>query len=59
MGMLMLRGFYFVSQNQKMALEQGRLRAEHEKLKATEQDKSRKLRELTWVDPWFKDKSES
>ncbi|XP_032477742.1 kinesin-1 heavy chain [Phocoena sinus] len=34
-------------QNQKMALEQGRLRAEHEKLKATEQDKSRKLRELT------------
>ncbi|KAB0405594.1 hypothetical protein E2I00_016410 [Balaenoptera physalus] len=34
-------------QNQKMALEQGRLRAEHEKLKAAEQDKSRKLRELT------------
>nr|XP_058914277.1 kinesin-1 heavy chain isoform X1 [Kogia breviceps] len=34
-------------QNQKMALEQGRLRAEHEKLKAAEQDKSRKLRDLT------------
>ena len=42
--------FYFVSQNQKMMLEQERLRVEHEKLKATDQEKSRKLHELTWVD---------
>ncbi|XP_075406442.1 kinesin-1 heavy chain isoform X2 [Tenrec ecaudatus] len=34
-------------QNQKMMLEQERLRVEHEKLKATDQDKSRKLHELT------------
>uniref|UniRef100_A0A8C2Y201 Kinesin-like protein n=1 Tax=Capra hircus TaxID=9925 RepID=A0A8C2Y201_CAPHI len=39
--------FYFVSQNQKMMLEQERLRVEHEKLKATDQEKSRKLHELT------------
>ena len=49
--MLILWGvFYFVSQNQKMMLEQERLRVEHEKLKATDQEKSRKLHELTWVD---------
>nr|XP_034985069.1 kinesin-1 heavy chain isoform X2 [Zootoca vivipara] len=34
-------------QNQKMMLEQERLRIEHDKLKATDQDKSRKLHELT------------
>lgn len=40
--------FTFVfSQNQKMMLEQERLRVEHEKLKATDQEKSRKLHELT------------
>ncbi|MBZ3881487.1 Kinesin-1 heavy chain [Sciurus carolinensis] len=39
--------FSFVSQNQKMMLEQERLRVEHEKLKATDQEKSRKLHELT------------
>ncbi|XP_068605314.1 kinesin-1 heavy chain [Brachionichthys hirsutus] len=33
--------------NQKIMLEQERLRAEHEKLKSTDQDKSRKLHELT------------
>uniref|UniRef100_A0A8D1MJH0 Kinesin-like protein n=1 Tax=Sus scrofa TaxID=9823 RepID=A0A8D1MJH0_PIG len=33
-------------QNQKMMLEQERLRVEHEKLKATDQEKSRKLHEL-------------
>ncbi|XP_072522752.1 kinesin-1 heavy chain isoform X3 [Salminus brasiliensis] len=33
--------------NQKILLEQERLRVEHEKLKATDQDKSRKLHELT------------
>ena len=37
----------FVSQNQKMVLEQERLRVEHERLKATDQEKSRKLHELT------------
>lgn len=46
---LMLWGFFFsfISQNQKMMLEQERLRVEHEKLKATDQEKSRKLHELT------------
>ncbi|XP_011940077.1 PREDICTED: kinesin-1 heavy chain [Cercocebus atys] len=34
-------------QNQKMMLEQERLRVEHEKLKATDHEKSRKLHELT------------
>ncbi|XP_039379820.1 kinesin-1 heavy chain isoform X2 [Mauremys reevesii] len=34
-------------QNQKMMLEQERLRVEHEKLRATDQEKSRKLHELT------------
>ncbi|KAM6089091.1 kinesin-1 heavy chain isoform 2-T2 [Chlamydotis macqueenii] len=34
-------------QNQKMMLEQERLRVEYEKLKATDQEKSRKLHELT------------
>lgn len=34
-------------QNQKMVLEQERLRVEHERLKATDQEKSRKLHELT------------
>ncbi|XP_019363745.1 PREDICTED: kinesin-1 heavy chain [Gavialis gangeticus] len=34
-------------QNQKMMLEQERLRVEHEKLKTTDQEKSRKLHELT------------
>ncbi|XP_066483307.1 kinesin-1 heavy chain [Tiliqua scincoides] len=34
-------------QNQKMMLEQERLRIEHDKLKATDQEKSRKLHELT------------
>uniref|UniRef100_A0A8C9T142 Kinesin-like protein n=1 Tax=Scleropages formosus TaxID=113540 RepID=A0A8C9T142_SCLFO len=33
--------------NQKIALEQERLRVEHEKLKSTDQEKSRKLHELT------------
>uniref|UniRef100_A0A8B9RKB8 Kinesin-like protein n=1 Tax=Astyanax mexicanus TaxID=7994 RepID=A0A8B9RKB8_ASTMX len=33
--------------NQKILLEQERLRVEHEKLKATDQDKSRKLHDLT------------
>uniref|UniRef100_A0A8C7SWC0 Kinesin-like protein n=1 Tax=Oncorhynchus mykiss TaxID=8022 RepID=A0A8C7SWC0_ONCMY len=33
--------------NQKIMLEQERLRVEHEKLKSTDQDKSRKLHELT------------
>uniref|UniRef100_A0A2K5QPS1 Kinesin-like protein n=1 Tax=Cebus imitator TaxID=2715852 RepID=A0A2K5QPS1_CEBIM len=36
-------------QNQKMMLEQERLRVEHEKLKATDQEKSRKLHELTVI----------
>uniref|UniRef100_A0A672Q4J7 Kinesin-like protein n=1 Tax=Sinocyclocheilus grahami TaxID=75366 RepID=A0A672Q4J7_SINGR len=35
--------------NQKILLEQERLRVEHEKLKSTDQDKSRKLHELTYV----------
>uniref|UniRef100_A0A8C7W430 Kinesin-like protein n=1 Tax=Oncorhynchus mykiss TaxID=8022 RepID=A0A8C7W430_ONCMY len=35
--------------NQKIMLEQERLRVEHEKLKSTDQDKSRKLHELTYV----------
>uniref|UniRef100_A0A8C8LTV6 Kinesin-like protein n=1 Tax=Oncorhynchus tshawytscha TaxID=74940 RepID=A0A8C8LTV6_ONCTS len=34
--------------NQKIMLEQERLRVEHEKLKSTDQDKSRKLHELTY-----------
>ncbi|XP_062844220.1 kinesin-1 heavy chain-like isoform X2 [Trichomycterus rosablanca] len=34
-------------QNQKIMLEQERLRVEHEKLKSADQDKSRKLQELT------------
>lgn len=34
-------------QNQKMVLEQERLRVEHERLKATDQEKTRKLHELT------------
>uniref|UniRef100_A0A8C9U3W9 Kinesin-like protein n=1 Tax=Scleropages formosus TaxID=113540 RepID=A0A8C9U3W9_SCLFO len=34
--------------NQKIALEQERLRVEHEKLKSTDQEKSRKLHELTY-----------
>ncbi|XP_060638485.1 kinesin-1 heavy chain [Anolis sagrei] len=34
-------------QNQKMMLEQERLRIEHDKLKTTDQEKSRKLHELT------------
>ncbi|MGH0128543.1 UNVERIFIED_CONTAM: hypothetical protein FKN15_040243 [Acipenser sinensis] len=33
--------------NQKIMLEQERLRVEHEKLKTTDQEKSRKLHELT------------
>lgn len=43
--------FYFVSSslNQKIMLEQERLRVEHEKLKSTDQEKSRKLHELTYV----------
>uniref|UniRef100_A0A4W5KX90 Kinesin-like protein n=1 Tax=Hucho hucho TaxID=62062 RepID=A0A4W5KX90_9TELE len=36
------------SLNQKIMLEQERLRVEHEKLKSTDQDKSRKLHELTY-----------
>ena len=35
------------SLNQKIMLEQERLRVEHEKLKSTDQEKSRKLHELT------------
>jgi len=42
----LIMNFVF-SQNQKMMLEQERLRVEHEKLKATDQEKSRKLHELT------------
>uniref|UniRef100_A0A8C1U5W2 Kinesin-like protein n=1 Tax=Cyprinus carpio TaxID=7962 RepID=A0A8C1U5W2_CYPCA len=34
--------------NQKILLEQERLRVEHEKLKSTDQEKSRKLHELTY-----------
>ncbi len=37
------------SLNQKILLEQERLRVEHEKLKSTDQEKSRKLHELTYV----------
>uniref|UniRef100_A0A9J7XAU4 Kinesin-like protein n=1 Tax=Cyprinus carpio carpio TaxID=630221 RepID=A0A9J7XAU4_CYPCA len=36
------------SQNQKIMLEQERLKVEHEKLKTTDQEKSRKLHELTY-----------
>lgn len=36
-------------QNQKIMLEQERLRVEHEKLKSADQDKSRKLNELTVI----------
>ena len=36
------------SLNQKIMLEQERLRVEHEKLKSTDQEKSRKLHELTY-----------
>lgn len=39
------------SLNQKIMLEQERLRVEHEKLKSTDQEKSRKLHELTYVSP--------
>uniref|UniRef100_A0AAQ4Q0D9 Kinesin-like protein n=1 Tax=Gasterosteus aculeatus aculeatus TaxID=481459 RepID=A0AAQ4Q0D9_GASAC len=35
--------------NQKIMLEQERLRVEHEKLKSTDQEKSRKLHELTYL----------
>uniref|UniRef100_A0A667ZTR7 Kinesin-like protein n=1 Tax=Myripristis murdjan TaxID=586833 RepID=A0A667ZTR7_9TELE len=35
--------------NQKIMLEQERLRVEHEKLKSTDQEKSRKLHELTFL----------
>uniref|UniRef100_A0A4W5P4K4 Kinesin-like protein n=1 Tax=Hucho hucho TaxID=62062 RepID=A0A4W5P4K4_9TELE len=35
--------------NQKIMLEQERLRVEHEKLKSTDQEKSRKLHELTYA----------
>lgn len=41
--------FLHFSQNQKIMLEQERLRVEHEKLKNTDQEKSRKLHELTYV----------
>uniref|UniRef100_A0A8C5ICI5 Kinesin-like protein n=1 Tax=Gouania willdenowi TaxID=441366 RepID=A0A8C5ICI5_GOUWI len=43
--------FFFssLSLNQKIMLEQERLRVEHEKLKSTDQEKSRKLHELTYV----------
>ena len=37
----------YPSLNQKIMLEQERLRVEHEKLKSTDQEKSRKLHELT------------
>uniref|UniRef100_A0A672S2Q8 Kinesin-like protein n=1 Tax=Sinocyclocheilus grahami TaxID=75366 RepID=A0A672S2Q8_SINGR len=37
------------SLNQKILLEQERLRVEHEKLKSNDQEKSRKLNELTYV----------
>lgn len=40
---------YVHSMNQKILLEQERLRVEHEKLKATDQEKSRKLHDLTYV----------
>lgn len=35
------------SQNQKIILEQERLKIEHDKLKTVDQDKSKKLHELT------------
>uniref|UniRef100_A0A8C1FXE7 Kinesin-like protein n=1 Tax=Cyprinus carpio carpio TaxID=630221 RepID=A0A8C1FXE7_CYPCA len=38
---------HIFSQNQKIMLEQERLKVEHEKLKTTDQEKSRKLHELT------------
>uniref|UniRef100_A0A671NBT2 Kinesin-like protein n=1 Tax=Sinocyclocheilus anshuiensis TaxID=1608454 RepID=A0A671NBT2_9TELE len=40
--------FSLSSLNQKILLEQERLRVEHEKLKSTDQEKSRKLHELTY-----------
>uniref|UniRef100_A0A8C1PN15 Kinesin-like protein n=1 Tax=Cyprinus carpio TaxID=7962 RepID=A0A8C1PN15_CYPCA len=39
---------HIFSQNQKIMLEQERLKVEHEKLKTTDQEKSRKLHELTY-----------
>uniref|UniRef100_A0A8C9ZG53 Kinesin-like protein n=1 Tax=Sander lucioperca TaxID=283035 RepID=A0A8C9ZG53_SANLU len=39
--------------NQKIMLEQERLRVEHEKLKSTDQEKSRKLHELTHLNHIF------
>lgn len=41
------RHFVSTSLNQKIMLEQERLRVEHEKLRSTDQEKSRKLHELT------------
>lgn len=41
--------FFCSSLNQKLMLEQERLRVEHEKLKSADQEKSRKLHELTYV----------
>lgn len=48
---LFRHGVIFASSslNQKIMLEQERLRVEHEKLKSTDQEKSRKLHELTYV----------
>lgn len=48
MGSFFLSLFSACSQNQKIMLEQERLKVEHEKLKTTDQEKSRKLHELTY-----------
>uniref|UniRef100_A0A8C4HEI3 Kinesin-like protein n=1 Tax=Dicentrarchus labrax TaxID=13489 RepID=A0A8C4HEI3_DICLA len=47
-GKLFLTGAEESNLNQKIMLEQERLRVEHEKLKSTDQEKSRKLHELTY-----------
>ncbi len=47
-GLISLSLFSVCSQNQKIMLEQERLKVEHEKLKTTDQEKSRKLHELTY-----------
>lgn len=47
-GLIFLSLFSVCSQNQTIMLEQERLKVEHEKLKTTDQEKSRKLHELTY-----------
>lgn len=46
--LIFLALFFVCSQNQKIMLEQERLKVEHEKLRSTDQEKSRKLHELTY-----------